>query len=100
MNLWGKKQKMLIKVFVILQISYFLLMWMFHNKNTKDRAKKIDKRALQLVHDDNTSLIFDELLTKHKPFSIYQRNLQLLATEIFEVSNGMSAALTEKFFSF
>ena len=65
-----KKQKILIKVFIILQISYFLLMWMFHNRNTKDRANKIDKRALQLVHDDNTSLIFDELLTKHKSFSI------------------------------
>ena len=93
-----KKQKILIKVFIILQISYFLLMWMFHNRNTKDRANKIDKRALQLVHDDNTSLIFDELLTKHKSFSIYQRNLQLLATKIFEVSNGRSTALTEKNF--
>ena len=41
---------------------------------------KIQRRALKLVDNDTPNLNFDELLVKS--VSIYQRSLQLLATEI------------------
>ena len=58
------------------------------------------ERAFRLAYDDSPSLSFDELLIKDKSVSIHQRNLQLLATEIFKVKNGVSTGLTEDFFHF
>ena len=73
---------------------------MFHSQNTKNKVNKIHERALRLVYDDSLYLSFDELLIKDKPVSIHQRNLQLLATEIFKVKNGVSTGLTEDIFHF
>ena len=88
------------KAFIILQFSYCPLVWMFHSRNTKNRVNKIHERALRLVYDDSPYLSFDELLIKDKSVSIHQRNLQLLATEIFKVKNGVSTGLTEDIFHF
>ena len=55
---------------------------------------------MRLVYDDSPYLSFDELLIKDKSVSIHQRNLQLLATEIFKVKNGVSTGLTEDIFHF
>ena len=94
------KRRMLMKAFIISQFSYCPLVWMFHSRNTKSRANKTHERALRLVHDDSPYLRFDELLIKDKSVSIHQRNLQLLATEIFKVKNGVSTGLTEDIFHF
>ena len=91
---------MLRKAFIILQLSYCPLVWMFHSRNTKKRINKIHERALGLVYDDSTYLGFDELLTKDKSVSIHQINVQLQATEIFKVKNGVSAELIEDIFHF
>ena len=55
---------------------------------------------MRLVYDDSPYLSFDELLIKDKSVSIHQRNLQLLATEIFKVKNGVSTGLTDDIFHF
>ena len=94
------KRRMLMKAFIISQFSYCPLVWMFHSRNTKNRVNKIHERALRLVYDDSPYLSFDELLIKDKSVSIHQRNLQLLATEIFKVKNGVSTGLTEDIFHF
>ena len=73
---------------------------MFHSQNTKNRVNKIHERALRLVYDDSLYLGFDELLIKDNPVSIHQRNLQLLATEICKVKNGVPTGLTEDIFHF
>ena len=89
---------MLRKAFIILQLSYCPLVWMFHSRNTKKRINKIHERALGLVYDDSTYLGFDELLTKDKSVSIHQINVQLQATETFKVKNEVSAELIEDIF--
>ena len=94
------KRRMLMMAFIISQFSYCPLAWMFHSRNTKNRVNKIHERALRLVYDDSPYLSFDELLIKDKSVSIHQRNLQLLATEIFKVKNGVSTELTEDIFHF
>ena len=92
------KRRMLMKAFIISQFSYCPLVWMFHSRNTKNRVNKIHDRALRLVYDDSPYLSFDELPIKGKSVSIHQRNLQLLATEIFKVKNRVSNGLTEDIF--
>ena len=94
------KRRMIEKVFIISQFSFWLLVWMFHSRTTKSRVNKIHERTLKLVYDDSPYLSFDKLAVKAKSFSIHQRNLQFLATEIFKVKNGVSTGLTEDIFQF
>ena len=94
------KRRMAMMASIISQFSYCPLVWMYHSRNTKSRVNKIHERALRLVYDDSPYLSFDELLTKNKSVSIHQRNLQLLATEIFKVKNGLYTGLTENIFHF
>ena len=73
---------------------------MFHSKNTENRVNKIQESASRLVYDDSPYLSFDELLIEDKSVGIHQKNLQFLATEIFNVKNGVSTGLTEDIFNF
>ena len=57
------------------------------------RINNIHKRALKLVYHDSPDLTFQELLAKDKSVSVHQKNLQLLATEIFKSKTGISPQL-------
>ena len=94
------KWRMLMMAFIIFQFSYCPLVWMFYSRNTKNRVNKIYERTLRLVYDDSPYLSSDKLLIKDKSVSIHQRILQLLATEIFKMKNGVSTGLIEEIFHF
>ena len=47
-----EKLKLLIKIFVIFQFSYCLLIWMFHDRNLSNRINKIHERALRITYKD------------------------------------------------
>ena len=68
---------------------------MFHSRNTKNRVNKIHETALKLVYDGSSYVSYDKLLIKDKSVSIYQRNIQFLAIEIFKVKNGVTTRLTK-----
>ena len=91
---------MLMKAFVYSQFSYCPLMWMFHSRKMEHRINSIHKRALKLVYQDSHNLTFRELLSKDKSVSNHQKNLQLLATEIFKSKTGVSPELTNDIFHF
>ena len=95
-----KKRRMIMKAFISSQFSYCPLVLIFHNGNPENRVSKIHERSLRLVYDDSPHLSFHELLIKDKSVSIYQRNLQFLATETFKVKNGVSTGVTEDNFQF
>ena len=82
------KQRILTKAFVSSQFSYCALIWMFHSKNIEHRISNIDKKALKLVYEDSHDLMFEDFLAKDKSVSVHQKNLQLLATEIFRCLCG------------
>ena len=48
------KQIMLMKPFIISQFPHCPLLWMFHDRNTENRAIDIHKGALTSVYNDNT----------------------------------------------
>ena len=77
----------LMKAFITSQLNYCPLIWMFHKLN--NRINKIHKRALKLVYKDN-KLSFNDLLELDNSVTIHQRNLQILATEIFKVKNSLA----------
>ena len=65
---------------------YCPLVWMFHSRKINNRVNSLHERALKVVCRDYNAT-FSELLSKDKSVTIHQRNLQLLATEIFKTKN-------------
>ena len=75
------KRKSLMKAFITSQFNYCPLIWMFHSRQLNNRINKIQERSLRPVYKDKKLIIFklDNSIT------IHQRNLQVLAAEIFKV---------------
>ena len=71
--------------FITSQFSYCPLVWMSHSRTMNNRINKIHEKTLRLVYKDEKNLSLDDLLKKDKSVSIHQRNLQILATEIFKL---------------
>ena len=84
------KRKSLMNAFITSQFNFCPLLPMFHSRQMNNRVNKIQERALRLVYKDN-KLTFDDLLKLDNSVTIHQRNLQILATEIFKVKKQFSA---------
>ena len=82
------KRKSLMKAFIISQFNYCPLIWMFHGRQLNNRINKMQERSLGLVYKDN-KLTFDDLLRLNNSVTIHQRNLQIIAAEIFKVKNSL-----------
>ena len=79
----SEKLKILLKGFIESQFDYCPLIWMFHNRTMNNRINKLHERALRIAYKDN-ELTFKQLLTKDNSFTVHERNLQRLATEIYK----------------
>ena len=64
---------------------------MFLSRKLDNRVNKLNERALRIIYQDYASS-FTELLEKDNSTTIHNRNIQLLATELFKVKNGLSPA--------
>ena len=85
--------------FIFSQFGCCPLIWMFHSRKLNNRINNIQERALRIVFRDYKST-FQQLLKQNKSVSIHQRNLQILATEIFKTKNGFNAVIMEDVFKF
>ena len=85
------------EAFIASEFGYCPLIWMFHSRKLNSRINKLHERALRMVYQDYVSS-FTELLEKDKSTTIHNRNIQLLATELFKVKNGLSPAFMNKIF--
>ena len=85
---------------MLMTFSYCPVIWMFRSGKMDHRINSIHKRALKLVYEDSHNLTFQELMTKEKSVSVHQKNLQLLATEIFKSKIGGSPELMNNIFHF
>ena len=94
------KRIMFMKAFLSSQFSYCPLIWMFHSRKIENRINSIHKRALKLAYQDSPDLTFQELLANKKSISVHQKNLQLLATEIFKSKIGVTPELMNDIFHF
>ena len=89
---------MISKAFIASYFGYCPLVWMmFHSRKLNSRVNKLHERALRIVYQDYTSS-FTELLEKDNSTTIHNRNIQLLATELFKVKNGLSQPFMNEIF--
>ena len=62
---------------------------MFHSRKLNSRVNKLRKRALRIVYQEYASS-FTQLLEKDNSTPTHNSIVQLLATELFKVKNGLS----------
>ena len=94
------KRRILMNSFITSQFSYCPLIWMFHNRRIEHRVNKIHERAFRLIYPSDSKLTFKELLDKKKTVSTHQKNLLVLATEIFKAKLNISPEILRELFSF
>ena len=92
------KLRILMKAFIESQFNYCPLVWMFHNRTTNNRINRIHERALRIAYKDDTSS-FEQLLIKDNTFTIHERNIQRLATEIYKTKNNLSPSFMSNIFT-
>ena len=89
-NLIDKDKLCLImKAFIESQFGYCPLIWMFHSRTMNNRINRLHERALRLVYKNENSS-FEELLELDGSFTVHERNLQRLATEMYKIKNNLS----------
>ena len=94
-----EKKKVLMKAFFMAQFSYCPLTWMFHSRKLNNKINKLHERCLRIVYSDNTSS-FEELLETDNSVSVHHRNIQVLATELYKIVNGLSPEIMKEVFPF
>ena len=77
------------------QFNYCPLVSMFHSHSI-NKINRLHERVLRIVYNDFRSS-FKNLLEKGRTVSIHLKNLQKLATEIFQISENFSVPLSELF---
>ena len=80
------------------QFNYCPLIWVFHSRENNRKINRLHERCLRTIYNDKQSS-FNELLEKDGSASIHERNLQVLATEMYKISNGLSTPLMKDIFS-
>ena len=70
---------------------------MFHSRKINNRINRIHERSLRIAYKDDVST-FEQLLAKDKSFTIHERNLQRLATEIYKAKNDLSPTFMKTVF--
>ena len=73
---------------------------MFHSRTLNNRINKIHERGLRLLYKNETFLSFDDLLKSDRSVSIHQKNLQILATEIYKTKNDFGPKIMKDTFHF
>ena len=71
---------------------------MCHSRGSNRKINRLHERCLRTIYNDKQSS-FNELLEKDGSVSIHERNLQVLATEMYKISNGLSTPLMKDIFS-
>ena len=92
------KLRILLKAFIESHFNYCPLVWMFHNRTMNNRINRIQERALKIAYKD-TNLTYDELLKIDNSFTVHERNLQRLATEIYKAKHDLSPSFMKNIFN-
>ena len=93
-----EKRRLIFKAFVILQLNYCPLVWMFHTKQLNNRINSLHEKASRVTYQDRISS-FSELLNLDKSVSIHYRNIKYLIMEIYELKMDFSSPIMSDIFS-
>ena len=86
-----QQRKTIMNIFILSKFGYYPLIWMCHSRSLNSRINRIHEIALKIICNDNISS-FEQLLEISGSVTIYVRNLQRLAAEIYKVLNTLSSS--------
>ena len=92
-----EKLRLIMKTFIESQFNYCPLVWMCHSRVLNNKINKLHERALRVVYK-NKEMTFQELLERDNSFTIHDRNLQKLATEMYKVKHNLSPVPLQEIF--
>ena len=90
------QRRLIMNAFILSQFGHCPLVWMFRSRKLNNCINNINKRTLRIVFRDYEST-FQQLLKQNKSEHIHQRNLQVLATEIFKKKTGLNVIMEDVF---
>ena len=96
MNL--SKKKMLMNPFCKSQFSYCPLVWMCHNRTRNNKINHLHEWCLRVIYNHKISS-FKELLERDGSVPVQNRNLQILATDMFKVYNNIAPPIFTEIFN-
>ena len=70
---------------------------MFRDRNVNMKINRLHERALRIVYQDDLSS-FDDLLKRDGSFSIHEKNIQILAIELYKSKHGLANELMQGVF--
>ena len=70
---------------------------MFYSKKLRNKINKLHERCLRIVYSDMTQS-FGELLETPNSVSMYHRNIQVVANELYKIVNGFSPEIMKEVF--
>ena len=70
------------------QFNYCALIWMCQSRENNSKINRL--------HEGCLKTIYNEILEKDGSVSIHKRNVQVLATEIYKISNGLPTPLMKE----
>ena len=83
------KKRTLINAFFNSQFNYCPLICMCHSRENKNKINRLHERCLRIIYNDKRSS-FNALLEKDGSVLIHERNIKILATEMFKVSKNLA----------
>ena len=92
-----EKLRCILKAFIESQFGYCPLVWMYHSRTLNNRINRLHERALRITYKDS-KLTFQELLDLDNSFTIHERNVQRLATEMYKIKNNLAPAFMNELF--
>ena len=84
------KRKILMNAFFDSQFKYCPLISMCHSRSNKSKINRLDERWLRIIYNGKQSS-FKELFEKDSSISIHEKNVQILATEMYNIRNNFSS---------
>ena len=92
-----EKLRCILRAFIQSQFGYCPLVWMYHSRTLNNRINRLHERALRITYKDST-LSFKELLALDHSFTIHERNVQHLATEMYKIKNNLAPTFMKELF--
>ena len=87
------KAKLLYNAFINSQFNYASIIWMFCHKQDYLKITKIQYKAL------NSNESYEELLLRNNEVSIHQKQLRILATEVFKSLADLNPDFMKSYFT-
>ena len=91
------KKRSLMNAFFNSQFNYCPLIWMCHSRKNNNKINRLHERCLRIIYNDKR-WSFNALLEKDGSVSIHERNIKILATEMFKVSKNLAPPQMQEIF--